>query len=43
MQVQVVDDHLPVGDSRWIAPVGQPIMQTGSTQCMQALATMMLS
>ena len=27
--------------SRWIAPVGQPIMHTGSTQCMQAFVTMM--
>ena len=30
----------PPNDSRWIAPVGQPIMQTGSAQCMQALAIM---
>src|SRR5512134_1624561 len=29
----------PANDSRWIAPVGHPIMHTGSAQCMHALAT----
>ena len=43
MQVVSSIRTLPLPGSRWIAPVGQPIRQTASTQCMQALATMMFS
>ena len=43
MQVRSLMRTVPVSGSRAIAPVGQPIMHTGSTQCMQAFATMMLS
>ncbi len=43
MQVRSLIRTVPVSESRAIAPVGQPIMHTGSTQCMHALATMMWS
>jgi hypothetical protein len=36
MHVSALMEMIPVSGLRWIAPVGQPIMQTGSTQCMQA-------
>ena len=39
MHVRSLIRTVPVSASRPIAPVGQPIMHTGSTQCMQALAT----
>jgi len=38
MQVRSLICTTPLNPSRPMAPVGQPIMQTGSTQCMQAWA-----
>ena len=34
---------VPCSTVRWMAPVGQPIMQTGSAQCIHAFATIKLS
>ncbi|MCX7158564.1 MAG: hypothetical protein NT176_05245, partial [Proteobacteria bacterium] len=42
MQLISLITTMPPSVVREMAPVGQPIMQTGSTQCMQALATMRL-
>ena len=39
MQVRSLIRTTPVAASRPMAPVGQPIMHTGSTQCMHAWAT----
>jgi hypothetical protein len=41
MHVRSLIRTIPVSPSRAIAPVGHPIMHTGSTQCMHAFATMM--
>src|SRR5580698_11229368 len=42
MQLDGLMTTLPSNMSLWMAPVGHPIMQIGSVQCMHACATMML-
>ena len=39
IQVSSLITTAPVSSERWMAPVGQPIMHTGSAQCIHALAT----